>query len=325
MLVEPKSAVSQITGAIRQAARSTGAAFEYLLATARIESNLNPSASAATSSAKGLFQFIEQTWLGTLKQAGPSLGYGRYADAVVMNEQGQFEVPDPAMRRAIMKLRADPATSAAMAGAFTRNNAAELSSAIGRAPREGELYMAHFLGAEGAAKLIGAATTSPNSRADALFPQAAASNRAIFYDRAGRPRSARHVYGVLAGRYAQARAATTGTAVAQSVPALAQARAQVRPPDTAGVTRALAQADHRAVVRATPPSDADLPPVPDTKPLFVAMFTTRARQAVAPVVSKLWTPQGGPANSPAKPQPVRPLEFFIDQRSDARKIFGNDA
>jgi hypothetical protein len=65
---------SQVAGAIRDAAQSTGANFEYLLTTAQIESNLNPAAQATTSSAKGLYQFIEQTWLATLKQAGPALG-----------------------------------------------------------------------------------------------------------------------------------------------------------------------------------------------------------------------------------------------------------
>ena len=36
------NASSQVAGAIRNAAQSTGASFEYLLTTARIESNLNP-------------------------------------------------------------------------------------------------------------------------------------------------------------------------------------------------------------------------------------------------------------------------------------------
>ena len=68
------NAAPQITGAIRQAAQSTGISFEYLLTTAKIESNLNPSAQASTSSAKGLYQFIDQTWLGTMKQDGRGLG-----------------------------------------------------------------------------------------------------------------------------------------------------------------------------------------------------------------------------------------------------------
>src|SRR6267142_7074276 len=72
------SAGSTVIGAIRNAARATGAGFQYLLATAQVESGLNPTATVSSSSAKGLFQFIEQTWLTTLKEAGPALGYGRY-------------------------------------------------------------------------------------------------------------------------------------------------------------------------------------------------------------------------------------------------------
>jgi soluble lytic murein transglycosylase-like protein len=70
MNVEPTGTNPTVTGAIRQAARMTGADFKYLLATAQVESNLNPNAQAATSSARGLFQFTEQTWLTTLKEQG---------------------------------------------------------------------------------------------------------------------------------------------------------------------------------------------------------------------------------------------------------------
>jgi hypothetical protein len=56
------------------------------------ESNLNPSAQASTSSAKGLYQFIDQTWLGTMKQDGAALGLGRYVD---VSEQ----LPPPPARR----------------------------------------------------------------------------------------------------------------------------------------------------------------------------------------------------------------------------------
>ncbi len=96
------SAVSQITGAIQKAAQSTGISFEYLLTTARMESGLNPAAQASTSSAKGLYQFIDQTWLGTMKQAGASLGYGRYADANTQGADGRYEVADSATRAEIM-------------------------------------------------------------------------------------------------------------------------------------------------------------------------------------------------------------------------------
>ena len=79
-----------VAGAIRNAASATGTNFEYLLATARVESGFNPNASAKTSSAQGLFQFIDRTWLSTLKQAGPTLGYGKYAAAISQDQNGQL-------------------------------------------------------------------------------------------------------------------------------------------------------------------------------------------------------------------------------------------
>ena len=71
-------ASTAVTGAIRGAAQATGTSFSYLLATAKIESDLDPTLTTKSSSAAGLFQFIDQTWLGTLKQAGPAFGYGAY-------------------------------------------------------------------------------------------------------------------------------------------------------------------------------------------------------------------------------------------------------
>ncbi|MGB6174323.1 MAG: transglycosylase SLT domain-containing protein, partial [Xanthobacteraceae bacterium] len=144
MLVDPsnQTAGATVTGAIRQAAQATGTSFQYLLATAQVESGLNPQAGAATSSARGLFQFIDQTWLATMKQSGAALGYGQYAAAITKTASGHYEVADPVMRSAILKLRNDPTANATMAGAFTQSNAAVLSARLGRSPTEGELYIA---------------------------------------------------------------------------------------------------------------------------------------------------------------------------------------
>jgi hypothetical protein len=151
MFIELFNAIgSSVTGAIQKAASATGTGFSYLLATAQIESGLNPEIKAKTSSATGLFQFIEQTWLMTMKQSGAELGYGRYADAIERTSSGRYIVRDPALRSEILNLRKDPTANAAMAGALTRHNAARLRARIGRDPTEGELYIAHFLGAGGA-------------------------------------------------------------------------------------------------------------------------------------------------------------------------------
>src|ERR1700730_3125108 len=127
-------AATAVTSAIRSAAQATGTSFSSLLATAKIESDLNPNLTMKSSSAAGLFQFIDQTWLGTLKQAGPAFGYGDYANAITRNASGHYSVDNPEMRREIMKLRNDPSANAVMAGVVTQQNAASLSRRIGRPP-----------------------------------------------------------------------------------------------------------------------------------------------------------------------------------------------
>jgi hypothetical protein len=195
------SARAKIASSIRNAASATGASFEYLVSTAKMESNFNTSAKASTSSARGLFQFIEQTWLGTVKEAGGKLGFGKYADSITKTADGKYTVSDSATRDEILKLRDDPAAAAAMAGVLTQSNSFKLTGALGRRPTDGELYIAHVMGAGGASKLISNAEDNPNKSGAALFPTAAAANRSIFYNRDGSPRTISQVYSVLTSRY----------------------------------------------------------------------------------------------------------------------------
>src|SRR5258707_4805712 len=126
-------------GAIKQAANSTGTSFQYLLATAKMESDFTPTAGASTSSAHGLYQLRDKTWLATVKDAGGQIGYGQYADAITKTSAGDYTVSDPAARQAIMKLRDDPSASSAMAAVLTQNNSFQLTGKIGRRPTDGAL------------------------------------------------------------------------------------------------------------------------------------------------------------------------------------------
>lgn len=205
-----------VVNAIREGAEKTGAGFDYLLKTAQRESALEPDAKAKTSSATGLFQFIEQTWLAMVKQEGPKQGLGNLANAISTDESGRLSVPDAAARATILQLRNDPQVAAVMAGALTQKNREQLTSSLGRQPQAGELYMAHVLGARGASDLIRAAESDPMRIAARDFPEAAAANRGIFFDKAGRARSAQEVYGVLAASHAntQLAAATAANSAA---------------------------------------------------------------------------------------------------------------
>lgn len=204
-----------VVSAIRQGAERTGAGFDYLLKTAQRESSLEPTAKASTSSATGLFQFIEQTWLAMVKQEGPKQGLSQYADAIT-ESGGRLSVSDPAAREKILQLRNDPQVAAVMAGALTQKNRDQLAGSLGRQPQAGELYMAHVLGARGASDLIRTAASDPSRVAARDFPEAAAANRGIFYDKAGRARSVQEVYGVLAASHASTQVAASVTPTTQA-------------------------------------------------------------------------------------------------------------
>jgi hypothetical protein len=288
MLVDSSnSASAAVTGAIRQAAQATGTSFNYLLATAQVESGLNPQAGASTSSARGLFQFIQQTWLATMKQAGSALGYGRYADAIIKNGSGQYEVADSSLRNEILGLRNNPTVNAEMAGAFTKANAAILTEQLGRSPSEGELYMAHFLGAGGAARLINLAASNPSAKAADVFSGAAQANPSIFYDRTtGTARNVAQVRNILVARYEVAQrgqgeiapAVAAAAAPAPAPAAAAPAQAATAAPDTAGIADAFAAAATAAQTSA-----------PRNEAVFHGLFADRDRTApLGPVVSALW-------------------------------------
>jgi hypothetical protein len=344
MKVEPAT-IPAVSGAIKHAARLTGTNFQYLLATAQVESRFNPDAGAATSSARGLFQFIEQTWLATLKEQGPALGYGRYAEAIGRAGNGQYVVTEPRLTQQIMKLRSDPTANAVMAGAYTRANTGKLAAWLGRKPSERELYLAHFFGAHGAAKLIGLADARPGTRAAEVFPSAARANPTIFYAQ-GRARSAAEVYRLLVGRYDVARNGAPSSADAPTAPMLASAASAPVPYGKPRVLDEPAPAAQRTFV-ADPAELAETyaaaarlsrgpAEIADAAPVFHGLFrTSERREAVAPVVSALWSvPASVPTHSvtqpevvtgapAAKPAPLNgsPLDLFKERAPDARALF----
>ncbi|WP_027583225.1 transglycosylase SLT domain-containing protein [Bradyrhizobium sp. Ai1a-2] len=311
--VDPTRA--KIAGSIKQAASTTGTSFQYLLTTAKMESNFNPRASASTSSARGLFQFIDQTWLGTVKEAGDQLGYGKYADAIAKNSDGSYWVSDPQARAAIMRLRDDPDAASAMAGVLTQSNSFKLTGSIGRRPTDAELYMAHFMGVGGAAKLISIAEDNPAASAAQMFPKAAAANSSIFYDRSGQARSVSEVYSVLSARYAGAASSSdTRTAFAAVGGEIASA-APTAPPSI----------DNAAYLSSFPNSNATSPvAAPQTAsapgdPMFRSLFQAGDRaEPISPTVQELWgrPAQAATASLSGQTPEVRPpgrLDLFSDR------------
>lgn len=189
-----------VEAAIARAAERTTIDFNFLLAQAEVESAMDPEARAATSSATGLYQFIESTWLGTMKRHGHRFGLGDIADRIDMTASGNAWVADPGQREAILALRNDPQVAALMAAGLAEDNRAHLVPILGRQPNHAELYLAHFLGAGGAGRFLSELQADPSQSAAALFARPAAANRAIFFGPDGGPRSLAQVMDVIGGK-----------------------------------------------------------------------------------------------------------------------------
>jgi len=138
-----------VVAALKNAAAETGSDFSYLLGTAMRESSLKTNAQSATSSAGGLFQFVDQTWLGLIKNYGAKYGLGSMAQAINVTADGRYHADNDA---------------------------------------------AHFLGADGACKLIRGTVATPNASAAQLFPDAASANRDVFFRADGSAKNLREVY-----------------------------------------------------------------------------------------------------------------------------------
>ncbi|MDB5366944.1 MAG: hypothetical protein JWM77_2871 [Rhodospirillales bacterium] len=208
-------APADVVAAVQTASAKTGVNFSYLMQKAGVESGYDASAKASSSSATGLFQFTEQTWLRMVADHGAADGYGKYASAVQERADGKLYVPDPKLNQEILDLRNDPRASALMAAEYARDNADDLQASVGGKVGTTELYLAHFLGSGGAAQFLNAMKANPSAPAASVLPQAAAANKAVFYDDTGRAKTLKEVYDRFAAKF-DSTPATTFTAVASN-------------------------------------------------------------------------------------------------------------
>ena len=205
-------AASRVQSAIALAASRTGIDFGYLLGQAKLESGFNASARAGTSSASGLYQFVEQSWLAVVKQHGAGHGLGWAANNIQQLPNGRYTVGDAATRQAILDLRNDPTAASLMAAEHAGDNKASLETALGRPATGTDLYMAHFLGRAGATRFLKAMQADPRANAADMFPAAAAANRGVFHDAAGQPRSLAAIYQRFTDKLGAAGSGSTGGA-----------------------------------------------------------------------------------------------------------------
>ncbi|MCG7392497.1 lytic transglycosylase domain-containing protein [Microvirga sp. ACRRW] len=171
---------------ILKAAHVTGVDPVYMMTLADVESSLSPEAKAPTSSAEGLFQFIDRTWLEIVSMHAADYGFTAAAAAIrIVNGDPVVSDKD---REWVMNLRTDPYFSALMAGELIKDVERALIAQGERELAEAELYLAHFLGARSAVRFLEVLDQDPNMKASKLFPAAAKANTGLFMEGKGRKR-----------------------------------------------------------------------------------------------------------------------------------------
>lgn len=141
------------------------------------------------SDAMGIGQFIPSTFLGLMRDPKTAARIG--VDTSNMSDAQ------------VLELRKDPEVSMLASAALAEQNKKTLTNALGRSVDDAELYMAHFLGAGGAIALLNAQKQRGDQSAAALLPDAAASNRKVFYN-GNKPRTVDEVYNQLSREFVAA-------------------------------------------------------------------------------------------------------------------------
>ncbi|MDO8608151.1 MAG: transglycosylase SLT domain-containing protein [Phaeospirillum sp.] len=293
----------RVMSGIREAANRTGVSFDYLLAQATQESGLDPHARNAKSTAAGLFQFTAPTWIDMVKRHGAEHGLEKEAAAIVKGEDGRLTIRDPATRKAILDLRKDPKLSSMMAAEYAKDNALALERRLGRAATSSDLYLAHFLGAGGAARVIEGAEDNPKHSAQRLLPEAARANPDVFNEPGSR--KARTVAGLYKSVQARFKSVMGGDdAVGQPAltgrPDLAALRPLPRPVSEAGIPPAVVVAMETPTAKAVAAiAAAAIPPVAVSRSAaldaYAASVFARAIQPDSPFFPAAIPPPPSPA------------------------------
>ena len=188
--------------ALFTATQETGVSFELMAIKAMIESNLGANTIAAKSTARGVFQYIDSTWLSLIKRHGKHIGYASYADALEYDPKTKrYNTYKNASisHEDILNLRDDAKASALIKAYQIIDEQAVLKEyKEGNAPTITDHYIMHMLGLPLSRTFYRLKNSNspilPANLKNGMFSQAIALNPYFFYDKNKNALSAPQIY-----------------------------------------------------------------------------------------------------------------------------------
>lgn len=197
--------------ALYYASQETGTSFELLVIKAMLESDLGKHTIAANSSARGVFQYIDATWLALIKHHGEEIGYKPYADALEINQiTRKYEVhgASPLSLTNILDLRDNPRIAALIKAYQILDEEQTLQSfKNGQDVHITDHYIVHMMGLS-LARIFYKLQQSesaiiPANLTNQMFEKAIASNKYFFYGDDGNGLNATQIYSKFEERSSQ--------------------------------------------------------------------------------------------------------------------------
>lgn len=171
----PVNDFASVANMIAAASDMAGMDPGLMLTVGMMESSLKPKAGANSSTAKGLFQFIDGTWTEVLGKYGNKYGIPKNASVF------------------------DPWANTLMGAEYLKEGARRIQGTLGRPATPVDLYMTHFLGGTGGSRFLGNMAANPNGIAAVDFEGPAQSNREVFFKN-GRALTYAEIYDALQRR-----------------------------------------------------------------------------------------------------------------------------